>query len=122
MPSKPSTQSPTWISSSKQDLSISAEESMSLALGRGINSVLTLGSVNPVSALQARWLWDYRYLVYSTWSRLWGCGEIDAVDSDLEGPSWPPGVTALSTHDSSLLPLLGHHPAAGGSTQHCPPS
>ena len=33
----------------------------------------------------------------STWSHLWGCGEIDAVDSDLEGLSWPQGVTALST-------------------------
>ena len=97
MPSKPSTQSPTWISSSKQDLSTSAEESTSLALSCGISSILTLGSVNPVSALQARRLWDHPYLVHSTWSCLWRHGEIDAVDSDLEGLSWPPGVTALST-------------------------
>lgn len=97
MPSKPSTQSPTWISSSKQDLSTSAEESTSLVLSRGINSILTLSSVNPVSALQARWLWDHPYLVHSTWGHLWGCGEIDAVDSDLEDLSWPQGVTALST-------------------------
>lgn len=64
MPSKPSTQSPTWISSSKQDLSTSAEESTSLALSRGINSILTLSSVNPVSAFQARWLWNHPYLVH----------------------------------------------------------
>lgn len=75
-----------------------------------------------IFVLQTRWLWDHPYLVHSTWGLIWGHGKVAAVASDLQGIGFDSWGHSTECPMASLLPPLGHHPPAGGSAQHCPPS
>lgn len=79
-------------------------------------------ALNSILALQTRWLGGHTYLVHSTRSLILGHGEIDAVDSDLHGVRFDSRGPSSEYLTTPLLPLLGHHPTAGGSAQHRPPS